>query len=151
MRRMRHQVTRNMRTTEDSTSKVSSKDRKARIRYHMWVAGGCLLLAMAATLVQVALLQFVEGEDLKAWALRNYVRSVPVDARRGDVPDRTGELLAVSVNRWAVSANPQEVRDPQWTATLLADLLNQDRSSTSELTPPWLRRRSGPAWSGWIM
>lgn len=57
-------------------------------------------------------------------------RQIP--AQRGDITDRNGELLAVSVEARNVIADPSLVTDPQGEAEQLANLLNVDAATLAE-------------------
>jgi cell division protein FtsI/penicillin-binding protein 2 len=73
---------------------------------------------------RLAVLQLGRGEELarRARQQRQHVhRLVP---RRGDILDRDGRELAVSVSVDAVAAHPAQVEDPAATARALAPLLD---------------------------
>ena len=55
---------------------------------------------------------------------RNYLRTMIVEARRGDILDRSGEQLATSVRVDTIVANPREVRNPVETARALVKTLS---------------------------
>lgn len=75
---------------------------------------------------------------------------VPSDAdrevHRGAVFDRTGSLLAVSVERRSLFANPSEIKDPEAVAGAVAPLIGMPRSMVldrlrREKRFVWLRRK----------
>ncbi len=98
------------------------------IRVRMLFTAMALGLGMVVTLGEVAFLQIGLGEELEREAARNYVREVSLDDWRGDIVDRDGALLAVTVHRWSVSADPTRVHPEvaKDAAMLLADLLDAD-------------------------
>ncbi|MEC9073036.1 MAG: hypothetical protein VX938_11670, partial [Myxococcota bacterium] len=94
----------------------------------------CLGLCMFAALVEVFLLQTVHSEDLKAEATRQYGTEVPLDSWRGDIVDRDGALLAATVHRWALTADPSQISAetaPQ-TAHIIGELLDRDPEALKE-------------------
>ena len=59
-------------------------------------------------------------------AQRQQNRSIPVEPRRGNIYDRNGYALAMSVDVDSVFAVPSEIHDPETTATLLGRVLDLD-------------------------
>ena len=79
------------------------------------------LLAIGFRLVQLQVVQY--GEWMQR-AARQQQRSIDVAARRGNIYDRNGHELAMSISVDSVFAVPSEIPDPETTATLLARVLN---------------------------
>ena len=102
--------------------------RRDGIRARMIFTAFALGIGMVVTFGEVAFLQLGLGEQLEREASRNYVREVYLDDWRGDIVDRDGALLAVTVHRWSVSADPTRVHPDvvKDAAILLADLLDAD-------------------------
>ncbi|MBV8207522.1 MAG: penicillin-binding protein, partial [Acidobacteria bacterium] len=90
-----------------------------------WFTGLLLLWAfiVAGRLVQLQLLRYGEFHE---WARRQQQRTFEVSARRGNIYDRNGRELAMSVNVDSVFAVPGEVRDQEVAAALLAKILNTE-------------------------
>lgn len=74
--------------------------------------------------IRMFYLQVVQNYWLTENALRQRMRPVPVEAKRGVIFDRNMEKLAVSVSADAVYAVPVEVKDPEGEARILADKLD---------------------------
>jgi cell division protein FtsI (penicillin-binding protein 3) len=92
-------------------------------------------------------LQLVLGDDLRGLAENQYLRKVQLAAPRGDITDRHGRPLAVSVPAWSVSARPALVEDKQGAAQALAAALGVDKAEilaklTGEQKFVWLKRRA---------
>lgn len=87
-----------------------------------------MAIAIAALLLaaRLAQLQLVEGEELAARAARQqtYVETIP--ARPGDIVDRHGRLLAVTILAPSLYVVPNRIRDPEAIAAQLADALDLD-------------------------
>ncbi len=80
-------------------------------------------------------LQIVEGESYRMRSERNRVRSVRLEAPRGDILDRDGRAVASTRAAFALQAIPAEVSRPEITWEVLARLLEQ--------SPDRLRERVG--------
>jgi cell division protein FtsI (penicillin-binding protein 3) len=79
-----------------------------------------LLVVVVAKLV---VLQGVDGAALAQEAVDARMHSYPIDAVRGKITDRTGKVLAYSVDAERVTADPAVVADPTRTALALTTLL----------------------------
>ena len=80
----------------------------------LWVTG------IEARLVY---LQVFQHADLVARAERQQERTLPSPAKRGDILDRHGRVLATSVDADTIYAVPTEIADPADAATKLCDAL----------------------------
>lgn len=70
------------------------------------IIGGMLFLLG----IRVAWIQLVRGEDLQKQALDNRLQSVRVEAKRGNIVDRNGKKLAISVDTPSVGAWPPIIK-----------------------------------------
>ncbi|MBM3778905.1 MAG: PASTA domain-containing protein [Acidimicrobiia bacterium] len=81
-------------------------------------------------------LQVIEHDDLTARASRQHMRTIEAPAKRGEILDRNGRVLAVSVDVDSVYAVPMEIEDAKAaTARLceaLGDCTDRDRSTLVE-------------------
>lgn len=102
--------------------------REASVRRRMLLTGLGLFACIVAATTQIAVLQTVEAEALRAEAARNYQRTMALDDWRGDITDRDGALLAVDVHRWAVTADPTrvDVTEAPNAARILSEILGSD-------------------------
>ncbi len=82
-----------------------------------------LILAMGAVVVRLAILQVSQGPDYRSLALTQRVRTITLPATRGQILDRSGERLALSLEARDIYANPQYVTDPYATAITIAPIL----------------------------
>jgi cell division protein FtsI (penicillin-binding protein 3) len=73
--------------------------------------------------VRLIYLQVVSHADLVARAERQQMRTVPSPAKRGEISDRHGRVLAYSVDADTIYAVPHEIEDKARTATALCDAL----------------------------
>jgi cell division protein FtsI/penicillin-binding protein 2 len=71
----------------------------------------------------LVLFQVLEHEELKDRATAEHHRQVPVPARRGDILDRNGQPLAITVMYGSVEVIGTQIKTPERTAALLAPLI----------------------------
>ncbi len=81
------------------------------------------IFAICFRLVRLQVVKFGFFEDL---AERQRTRTVPVEPRRGNIYDRYGHPLAMSIDVDSVYAVPSEVHDKETTAAMLGKVLNLD-------------------------
>jgi len=93
-----------------------------------------LFSVLGARLVQ---LQGLDASRYTLLAEQQRVRTVTLTGPRGQILDREGEALALSVDAKAVYADPHEVTEPAQTAAALAPLL---RRPVAELLPKLTRK-----------
>jgi penicillin-binding protein 2 len=91
-------------------------------------------------------LQVVEGEELNLRSERNFVRTVRVEAPRGDILERDGGVLATTRPAFGVEVIPSELRRPELVFAVLGQLLDDDPQRLAETVgSPSGRRRFQPA------
>jgi len=108
-----------------------------------------LLLAFAAVVVKLAVIQFVQGDELQQKAEELRTRDLPVSASRGDICDRNGNRLAISITADSVSASPPDVinsGEAEKSALFLSQVLELDYDEvlsdiTSDKSFVWVKRK----------
>ena len=121
-------------------------------------AKGVLLLFILAGLVlygRVVTLQVIQRDSLAALAQRQYQRTLQLKGRRGDIVDRTGRGMAISIKAESFFANPRQVVDPALTAFRLSRALGVDRTDLeaqlrSDRQFVWIMRQTLPQEAGVI-
>jgi stage V sporulation protein D (sporulation-specific penicillin-binding protein) len=76
-----------------------------------------------AVAVRLFFLQGFSSSELQARAAEQWVRTLPLTARRGDIIDATGSVLATSFTTYDVYVRAKNVKDPIKVARFLTDLL----------------------------
>lgn len=91
----------------------------------VWICRVALIwvLVIAGGLVR---LQVIKHEDFVAAARSQHHRAFITPPDRGEITDRTGHPLAVSVRTKTAAINPQRVRNPDFFAGLIAPILGLD-------------------------
>jgi cell division protein FtsI (penicillin-binding protein 3) len=101
----------------------SSNDWRATLKQRLTVAF-CMLLAWSAAIeARLIYLQVFRHADLAARADRQQSRTIPSPAKRGEILDRNGRILARSVDADTIYAVPTELGDPDQAAITLCRAL----------------------------
>ena len=83
------------------------------LKRRLVVAAAGLALWTAAIEARLVYLQVVRHEELAARAERQQMRTIEAPAKRGEVLDRRGRVLAYSVDADSIYAVPSEIQDPR--------------------------------------
>ena len=90
----------------------TANDWRATLRQRLTVAF-CVLLAWSALIEgRLIHLQVLRYADLTSRADRQQSRTIPSPAKRGEILDRNGRILARSVDADTIYAVPTELGDP---------------------------------------
>lgn len=106
------------------------------VRIRMVLVAIGLGIGLLVATGRAVVLQTVESPVLKQEAARNYLRTETLDDWRGDIVDRSGKLLAVSVHRWAITVDPKRVLEPLRTAKLLSPIVGMSESEVLRKIDP---------------
>ncbi len=136
----------------DVAMKVRGDDSKERkwMKVRIVLVASILVLGLFTVVGRVYYLQTVEAEALSKRSATQLNRQITLQARRGNVIDRNGTELAVSVKIPSVFAHPRDIENPEREARRLAPHLNisyeklvERLSSKSGFV--WLERQARPA------
>ncbi len=112
-----------------------------------------LLLIFSATLLlllifRVGYWQILKSDWLREQAVQQWVRELPVEPKRGDIQDRNGNTLAVSVSCDTVVLHPKTIKDENLDHVVeqLSSILNMDnetvrKKATKNYSVVWLKRQ----------
>jgi len=92
----------------------------------LYILAALLSLWILAVCFRLVRLQIVKYGFFVQLAHRQQNRTIPVEPRRGNIYDRFGRPLAMSINVDSVFAVPSEVHDRETTAAVLGKVLNID-------------------------
>jgi cell division protein FtsI (penicillin-binding protein 3) len=118
------------------------RSRRQAIHLRIKILGACVLALFALLIVRAAHLQLIKGDVLRALADQQQNRKTTTQPHRGEILDRAGEELAVSLTVDSVYADPRGVVDVPETAKALAAILERSPSELEDL----LRRPSRFVW-----
>lgn len=111
----------------------------------LWPIAAVVVAIFAVFVIRLFQLQILEGEDLASRSQANYVRTVRLEAQRGDIVDREGRTIAASRPAYGVDLIPYEIRNPWRTYSVLGAILARDPEQiAAEVGQPTGRRRFQP-------
>lgn len=92
----------------------------ATVRKRLVLLMGGFFLLFLCVCVRLVDLQIVRQKELTARGVKQWTRSGVVSARRGDIVDANGKLLAQSVTSFILTARPRDVKNVNALAGVLA-------------------------------
>ena len=113
-------------------------------------SGGVILALFAVLLGRAVELQLAKGVVLRSLADSQHSRTQTIVPPRGEILDRNGEELAVSISMDSIYADPQGVEEPHAAARLLSPLLHRPVDELASMLSRsnrfvWLERQLEPA------
>ena len=88
------------------------------------------ILVFSVIFLRLGYLQLVTGKELQVLACSQWLRDLPLSAKRGDIVDRNGVLLATTETTYDIYVRARSVEDPSALANLLSDSLGLDFDKT---------------------
>ena len=102
------------------------KEKKTHFpKLHAFIVIGGFFIIFSALWFKVAYLQIIEGEALANRARRQQTTLEYIPARRGDIVDRNGFILARSVEMQTIIVKPALLQDLSHTSKTLANILQR--------------------------
>lgn len=121
-------------------SSVSSKKR-------LIVVLGIISLIFLVLIVRLITIMFVDAAELQKKAEEQWTREFNVSAKRGDILDRNGNVLAHSAAIDTIYVNVFDVSDPEYLASTLSEHLDMDyetiysRATDKTKSQVWIKRQ----------
>ncbi len=120
----------------------TAPDWRQIIRSRLTVCAVLFAVWTAAIEARLVYLQVFQHAELVARAERQRLNTLDLPARRGDILDRHGNLLAYSVDVDSIVADPTEIEDPRNAARLICSALNRCDASDRDAIEKSLRRKN---------
>ena len=99
------------------------------LRFRLFLVAGGLLLGFLLLIARSLQVQFFQWEGWASVANKQVRRDFHFEPRRGDIFDRNGQELAVSIEVESLAANPRLIEDPAATAQQLASVIKVPTAS----------------------
>jgi cell division protein FtsI (penicillin-binding protein 3) len=116
-------------------------DWRTTVRSRLTVGIGLFALWTVSIEARLLYLQVFQHSDMVARAARQRQNTLEAPARRGDILDRNGRVLAYSVDADSIFADPSEIDDPDTTAAQLCRVLQHCDASERQVLARNLRRK----------
>lgn len=110
-------------------------------KFRIYAVMAVMCAAGLVLIGQLVRWQIIEHSYFVELAEKEHRDELIIPARRGEVRDRNGHLLAVDMVQYDISVSPQVISDPEATADRLARLLDRPRSELLKVLnseDPWV-------------
>ena len=97
---------------------------RATMRNRLMTAAVIFVLWTVGIQARLVYLQVIDHADMQARADRQHMRTISAPAKRGEIVDRNGQMLAYSVDADSVFADPSEIEHPDKVAQLVCGALD---------------------------
>jgi cell division protein FtsI (penicillin-binding protein 3) len=114
---------------------------RATVHRRVFCASVFFVLWACGIQARLVFLQVVRHADLEARAENQSARTIPISAKRGEILDRHGRVLAYSVDSESVYAVPPDIENPAKTAAALCEALADCSAKDEEALAGRLRQR----------
>jgi cell division protein FtsI (penicillin-binding protein 3) len=113
---------------------------RATVRSRLFVCAVLFGIWTAAIEARLFYLQVLEKDELTAYAGRQQLRTITSPAKRGEILDRNGRVLAYSVDADSVFADPSEIENATPTAAAVCGALDGCTAADRQSMEKQLRR-----------
>jgi len=122
--------------------KESTSDNwRVTIRRRLFFAAALFVLWAAGIEARLVFLQVYRHADLEARAENQSARTIPISAKRGDILDRQGRVLAYSVDSESVYGVPREIENATGAAASLCHALGDCSAKDRDALEARLRQK----------
>lgn len=96
-----------------------------------WVMGGAVVIVLAI-FIKLAYIQIIDHSMIYQKATELWQRSFPVEANRGIIQDRDGNILATNLTTSSLVVVPSQIEDIEHSALMLSSILNVEHATMYE-------------------
>lgn len=96
-----------------------------------FVSIGAILIVLSIFL-KLAYIQIIDNNNIYQKAVELWQRSFPVEANRGIISDKNGNVLATNLTTSSLVVVPSQIIDPEYTSVMLAKILNIEKDTMYE-------------------
>ncbi len=120
---------------------ASPAEWRVTLRTRVLVCACVFGLWTAAIEARLVYLQVVDHDSLMAYADSQHLRTIHPPAKRGEILDRNGHMLAYSVDADTIAADPSQVEQPDRAAALICRALDACDGPQQQVLAERLRRK----------
>lgn len=120
---------------------MSTSEGQTRDSRRLFLLAAALILGFLVIIAQLVRYQVLMHAEMVEEANAEHVRVEEIHSTRGRIVDANGQILAMDLVQWTVSADPPLVTNPDELADRLGSLLNEPRDELYELLTarrPWV-------------
>ena len=128
---------------------ASEKRATSHINRRITIIQYCFLAGMALLAVKAFDIQVLKSTDLTEKAEKEYIRTLTIHGKRGDIVDRNQTILCTTIDTLSVAANPKKVINKNQTAKKLAEILKLSAKKIEQKLNykksfVWIKRKTSP-------
>jgi cell division protein FtsI (penicillin-binding protein 3) len=111
----------------------------------------CIFIFVIALLAMKAIdIQIFKSTDLTIKAEKEYIKTITIQGKRGDIMDRNRKRLTTTIDTVSVAAIPSGIANPAETAKALSSILQIDKKHlqtqlSTKKNFAWVKRKVSPA------
>ncbi|MBF0209714.1 MAG: penicillin-binding protein 2 [Desulfamplus sp.] len=129
---------------------VSAVEKQRYLNFRITVIQWLFLFVVALLAIKAVDIQIFKSTDLTMKAEKEYIKTITVEGKRGDIMDRNRKRLTTTIDTVSVAAIPSAITNPAETASKLATILKIDKKRLQEQLSTkknfaWVKRKISPA------
>ncbi|MEA2016338.1 MAG: penicillin-binding protein 2 [Actinomycetota bacterium] len=101
-------------------------------RRRIYILFFLFLAAFSVIIYRLVSIQYLNASEYESYAEFQHKGQFTLNAKRGEIMDRNGVELAISLNERTIYANPKEIVDSTYQAEVLAGTLELDENEVKE-------------------
>ncbi len=103
------------------------------VKKRIWITLVVGIIIFSSLIIRLGYIQLVKGSWITEQAEDLWSRDIPVEAKRGSIVDRNGDVLVYNISSPSVIAIPVQIKDAESTAVELANILNMNEEKIYKL------------------
>ncbi len=111
---------------------LKNNNNKKINRRRIYILFILFLMAFSVIIYRLVSIQYLNASEYESYAEFQHTGQFTLNAKRGEILDRNGVELAISLNERTVYANPKEVIDSTYQAEVIAEILGLDEEKIKE-------------------
>ncbi|MBF0231867.1 MAG: penicillin-binding protein 2, partial [Desulfamplus sp.] len=134
---------------EKQKTLITAVEKQRGLNIRIAVIKWLFILVMAILGMKAIDIQIFKSTDLTKKAEREYIKTITIQGKRGDIMDRNKKRLTTTIDTVSVAAAPSRITNPAETANALASILKIDKKRLQEQLSTkksfvWVKRKISP-------
>ncbi|MBF0469479.1 MAG: hypothetical protein HQK61_11445 [Desulfamplus sp.] len=128
---------------------ITAVEKQRGLNLRITVIKWLFIIVMTILGMKAIDIQIFKSTDLTRKAEREYIKTITIQGKRGDIMDRNKKRLTTTIDTVSVAAAPSRVTNPAETANALASILKIDKKRLQEQLSTkksfvWVKRKISP-------